>query len=189
MYWTLKSVQASQICVWIKINIYFGNSDKKKIVPHNLVFFSFCICGGFAVSGWELGSDCLKMFKAFYLLFYFVFYLFPRNGTKLLYTVTSGSLSSFPHPRFLALIALWHSSQRDLVCFTSCPCVQPAKSSCLWGRDLRFAGTQTLLASLHGSMQLSASAALDLPPRQQPCEIRKYACYFTCKGGTEVLGD
>lgn len=27
-------------------------------------------------------------------------------------------------------------------------------------------------------MHPSASAALDLPPQQQPCEIRKYACYF-----------
>lgn len=51
IYWTLKSVQASQICVWIKINIYFGNSDKKQIVLHNLVVFSFYICDCFAVSG------------------------------------------------------------------------------------------------------------------------------------------
>lgn len=71
----------------------------------------------------------------------------------------------------------------------SCPCVQPAKSSCLWGRNLCFVGMQPLFVFLHGSVHPSASAASDSPPWQQPCEMGKYTGYLMGRRGTQALGD
>lgn len=139
-------MQGSQICIWIKINICFGNSDKKQIVVHNLVFFSFCICDCFAVSGWEQGSYSLQLFKAFYLLFCFVLFslFFPTMGLSRCKPSSQETCHHFP------ILTFWHSPQRAAAHFTSCPCVQPAKSSCLWGRNLCLLGRSLCSGSCMG---------------------------------------
>lgn len=103
MYWTLKSVQASQICIWIKINIYFGNSDKKQIVLHNLVFFSFCICDCFAMSGWDQ-SFILYSFSRPSTYCYVLFSIFfPTMGPSCCKPSSQEACHHFP------ILAFWHS--------------------------------------------------------------------------------